>query len=241
MKFGPFDLRCWEILGLDIDPSIKDLIVRTHKFLFYGNVISPIFAEYGDSLIVSDLFQVPFDEILFEFADNNINDRVVIAGVKCDNEIAVIPYIGRGLTWEGGRNFVIFLDLRSATWNFSKSYDSNNSHPLSGRQRQVADIFAAAIAMTLVDKFPSEEIKIPRRLQKAREGKLPLFSYRVVMLDGLVKPRMDRGGTHASPAMHWRRGHLRNLSDKMVPVAPCVVGSPENGIVEKDYDARGIR
>ena len=44
------------------------------------------------------------------------------------------------------------------------------------------------------------------------------------------------GHGHASPRMHWRRGHFRHLSDdRIVPVAPCIVGSSDHGIVAKDY------
>ena len=34
------------------------------------------------------------------------------------------------------------------------------------------------------------------------------------------------GGAHASPRMHWRRGHVRKLeSGKMTHVRPCLVNA----------------
>ena len=36
----------------------------------------------------------------------------------------------------------------------------------------------------------------------------------------------ELGGTHASPKLHWRRGHVRKLaSGKMTHVRPCLVGA----------------
>lgn len=37
------------------------------------------------------------------------------------------------------------------------------------------------------------------------------------------------------PRVHLRRGHLRRLPGKVVWVQPAVVGSPEKGIIQKDY------
>lgn len=49
-------------------------------------------------------------------------------------------------------------------------------------------------------------------------------------------PRVTLGGTHASPALHERRGHLRALaSGKIVPVRPAWVGDPNRGAILKDY------
>jgi hypothetical protein len=42
--------------------------------------------------------------------------------------------------------------------------------------------------------------------------------------------------THASPAMHKRRGHFRQLkSGKIVWVKNTIVGKPEDGVITKDY------
>lgn len=44
------------------------------------------------------------------------------------------------------------------------------------------------------------------------------------------------GGTHASPRLHWRRGHIRHLrSGRKVPVRPTLVGLAERGFIDKDY------
>lgn len=77
-------------------------------------------------------------------------------------------------------------------------------------------------------------------LQKARakKGKLPLFSYWSLQLKGVRSVGGGPlGGTHESPRVHLRRGHPRQYAPgRWTWVQPCVVGSPERGMVHKDYD-----
>nr|MCF1501516.1 hypothetical protein [Allorhizobium sp. Av2] len=44
------------------------------------------------------------------------------------------------------------------------------------------------------------------------------------------------GGSHASPRLHLRRGHLRRLPEKTVWVRAAMIGAAsETGTVTKDY------
>lgn len=44
------------------------------------------------------------------------------------------------------------------------------------------------------------------------------------------------GGSHASPRLHIRRGHIRRYqTGKTTWVKQCMVGTPELGVIEKDY------
>lgn len=64
----------------------------------------------------------------------------------------------------------------------------------------------------------------PDRLNKAREkkGRLPIGA-KIFVSFAKTLPNV-RGGTHASPVPHWRRGHLRTLADgRVVPVSPTIV------------------
>jgi hypothetical protein len=85
-----------------------------------------------------------------------------------------------------------------------------------------------------------QEHKPDAALQKARQkhGKQPLFSYWTLNVDLERGPSSSeqRGGTHASPRVHLRRGHARLLSvGRYVWVQPCVVGSKAAGVVHKEY------
>lgn len=79
----------------------------------------------------------------------------------------------------------------------------------------------------------------PEKLNKNRaiNGKFPIQSYKTLVIDA-GKPqaaRDDRGGTHSSPRVHLRRGHVRQIEGgRRIWVQPCVVGS-KHGVITKDY------
>ena len=85
----------------------------------------------------------------------------------------------------------------------------------------------------------AENISAPKNInaKRAKAGKPPLFSYKVLKVETPTKYTSGpfQGGTHASPRVHLRRGHIRRLPDKMVWVQPCVVGEKSRGMVVKDY------
>ena len=75
--------------------------------------------------------------------------------------------------------------------------------------------------------------------RKIAQGKVPSYDWTTVYIEP-SKPRSEsRGGTHASPRQHDRRGHLRRLrSGRNVWVRPCKVGDPTKGVVWHDYAIR---
>jgi hypothetical protein len=83
------------------------------------------------------------------------------------------------------------------------------------------------------------DVPAPEALNKKRikNGRLPILSHKVLHL---VAPTTysktdHQGGTHNSPRVHLRRGHIRRLpSGVNIWVQQCVVGS-KHGIVTKDY------
>jgi len=85
----------------------------------------------------------------------------------------------------------------------------------------------------------------PEKLNRRREkkGKLPIPPTTFVKLElGAIQgPRLDLGGKHASPCIHYRAGHIRILhrgtpQQREVPVASAIVGRGEYGdLIKKDY------
>jgi hypothetical protein len=82
----------------------------------------------------------------------------------------------------------------------------------------------------------------PPELCAKREHKhlLPLHEVRTVVINvGGIEHHPDgtlRGGTHASPRLHWRHGHIRRLpSGDITNVRPCLVGSAELGTIDHDF------
>lgn len=77
----------------------------------------------------------------------------------------------------------------------------------------------------------------PTNARRAAKGKPPLsYSWHTVTI-GPVDAKCDpKGGTHASPRQHQRRGHFRTLADgRRVWVRDCTVGDATLGTVWKDY------
>jgi len=74
-----------------------------------------------------------------------------------------------------------------------------------------------------------------KRKEKAKQ---PFFSYKVLQLSGEQREagKSGTGGGHDSPRMHLRRGHLRQLENKVVWVRPSMINARSNaGVVVKDY------
>lgn len=77
-----------------------------------------------------------------------------------------------------------------------------------------------------------------RRLQA--KGKAPLFSWHTVKIEPPKPKQEHRGGTHATPRLHDRRGHLRRLANgNTCWVRACKVGDASKGVVFKDYEVKG--
>lgn len=73
--------------------------------------------------------------------------------------------------------------------------------------------------------------------KRAKSGKTPFFSYKVLTISaqGSKAPSGSQCGTHGSPRVHLRRGHIRRLPERTVWVNACVVGDKSKGFVHKDY------
>ena len=77
--------------------------------------------------------------------------------------------------------------------------------------------------------------------KRIRKGKTPLYEWRTVTLErkryGL--PSAPKGGTHASPRLHQRRGHwaVSKLGKKYWR-RETVVGNPDNGMIFHDYTTK---
>lgn len=100
----------------------------------------------------------------------------------------------------------------------------------------------SVFAVMACSNVRAQEHKPAEALNKKRTkaGKLPLVSYKTleIIAPGERCEKPTAGGTHASPRVHLRRGHIRMLGDRRtVWVQACVVGS-KHGMVVKDYRVR---
>ena len=101
-----------------------------------------------------------------------------------------------------------------------------------------------ALSCSNVHHRPIENIDPAVNQRRIRDGKVPLYETRTLWID---VPNFDnvsvewQGGTHRSPRQHLRRGHIRNLqSGKKVWVNATVVGSRDNGVINKAYGIKKL-
>jgi hypothetical protein len=75
------------------------------------------------------------------------------------------------------------------------------------------------------------------KLQKAREkrGKPRIDEYHVVDVVRRERNAHSGGGAHASPRLHFRKGHWAHNDTKRWWVKWCMVGNPDLGFIDKHY------
>lgn len=75
--------------------------------------------------------------------------------------------------------------------------------------------------------------------RKIAQGKKPSYDWHTVIIEPQKPKSESLGGTHASPRLHDRRGHLRKYkSGKTGWVKACKVGNAALGTVFHDYEVR---
>lgn len=76
----------------------------------------------------------------------------------------------------------------------------------------------------------------PMQRRKAARRKVPIVSTWTLHLKTERPESRPQGGTHASPRIHLRRGHIRQFAPgRKTWVQPCVVRGKGPGMVVKDY------
>jgi len=72
--------------------------------------------------------------------------------------------------------------------------------------------------------------------RKIKEGKMPTYDWTTVVVEATKPKNEHQGGTHASPRLHDRRGHLRRLkTGKTCWIKAHKVGDITKGVVFHDY------
>lgn len=79
----------------------------------------------------------------------------------------------------------------------------------------------------------------PKNAQRIKSHKLPIYETKVLTIkagkESLSNSDSSIKDNHASPRQHLRRGHIRRLESGNIWVNSCVVGSKENGVIDKQY------
>lgn len=78
-----------------------------------------------------------------------------------------------------------------------------------------------------------------KQMRAMAEGRAPLYDFHVLKIRSDSKePRGEHlGGTHATPRLHWVRGHIRHYATgNQTYVRPHTRGDPALGAVDKTYE-----
>jgi len=175
-------------------------------------------------------------------------DRSIIIAKEMEDGIAVIPF-ARCLLPVMGRvwwpsNFVGLINNNhevgclpiTRTGHLLKDNQSAFDNDISG---EISILCCFLLALGCANTG-LETIEPPLKLNQKRErvGKAPFFSYKILTIPGSVSANTNLGGTHASPRVHLRRGHIRHLKDKNIWINSMVVGNKSKGMVHKDYEVQ---
>ena len=123
-------------------------------------------------------------------------------------------------------------------FSFSRQHlrpNANDDHVTSRVGSVLVDLCCALACSNVVAREVGVSEKTASR--RAQAGKKPLYSYKVLEIDGDSDTEADGGQSHRpSPRTHLRRGHIRRLpSGRIVWVNAAIVKGKTPGIVVKDY------
>lgn len=94
------------------------------------------------------------------------------------------------------------------------------------------------------ENIKTEVLAPPDKLAKKRikNNREPFYSYHVLLIPGGGEGDGNSSQSgRDGPRVHWRRGHLRRLqSGSVIWVRHTLVGSAENGLVDKSYAVRSL-
>lgn len=192
--------------------------------------------EHSYQSMDDDLFRLPFDKTAIvgrdvnncEFAIVTIGNDGVAVGVsgktfdgKKWDVIAPFAYIN---TDEGIR-LTTHDKFKMPPREYCLSVMSVINHFLSGLQNTGTTAYRATAIESHINRA------------RAKKGKSPLFVTWNTIVVAPSKPQGEsKGGTHASPRKHDRRGHWRQYRNgKRGWVRQAVVGDASKGLALKDY------
>lgn len=226
-----FDRETWDaVLGA----ASEAVNVDKGRMAIPGAVI-----QFGRDLLISGIFQLPFDVTFFCPPDET---KAGLIAVQNDDwlQIGIIENRRISSTRPGLTavlpSMIINLNLKKTTADGIPEISSRIAFPNLARAFEEEGTDVNKLIFRAIDFVlgttallgSKSTIKVddpaPERLNKARahKGKPAIGRTITIRLDR--HGQVERNGTHASPIPHWRRGHIRRLSSgKMTPVPPTLV------------------
>jgi len=199
-----------------------------------------------DLKVVPDLFYLPYPVVWFEcLLEDGILGLLASQVGEKEYAVAVVNKYMHS-TWSIGHVVKLWiegddLNIKSHA-QFSDGSDEELQSDLEYSGQAIGMMAKFIMAMNC-SNVQRQEHKAPKHINAKRinRGRQPIFSYWTLHIP--AERREDSacmGGTHASPRLHLRRGHIRRYADgKYTWVNACVVGKKELGVIAKDYAFTG--
>lgn len=234
-----------------------------HKFFFDETKIpeSVLFGsfEHCAQLLERDLFQLPFDRVLFQirqkFSRGEITDSFV-ATWRDENVLYfrqwqrvagrtyLNPVILKMVRCERDGWKVTVENVERLQWNQMRDV-------LAGHEIDVwvkpakPPIWGVMSALGLINtegiQIVQHSVSSKLNADRKRKGRVPIQDHSEIVIAPFAARRLKQQGEGkgTSPSMHWRRGHLRTLAENFrVMVRPCVVNGDGSHPECKGYRVR---
>jgi hypothetical protein len=200
--------------------------------------------------VIKELILLPYPTTWFEGAtvDGRIGFLATEGASECENSLFSVAVFNKkpGVEWYFIGVFDAVMkddgDIHCQTIAVFSNNEKWNSGALEYAAFSVNGMLRFLMALNCINT-KKEETQAPKFMnqKRAAKGKHPIFSFWTLYLPGVVaKDAQKLGGTHSSPRLHLRRGHIRQyMPGKYTWVESCVVGNKQAGIVSKDYAFTG--
>lgn len=192
---------------------------------------------------IPELFKTPY---LVTWAQARLQDGIlgVLASQTAEEQWNIAVFNKRsGVVWQMVNILKVYIDERGDIkcediLSCSKK-NSDLAFEYSAAAINIFGRFLVALNCKNVERLehPAPKFLNSKRIEKKKQ---PLFSYWTLhLLNDQSIVNKGNGGTHSSPRLHLRRGHIRQYAPgKYTWVDSCVVGNKEKGIVLKDYSLK---
>jgi hypothetical protein len=205
--------------------------------------------------------RLPFNKITVEFAVFNCPFTKIV--LVCENNLSksnvILGFSTRVVGFIASENLWTFVpmgieiedqtvsNIKFVKYKFIKQNDFDKSK-LSKEQLEAFLIssahgifeFLEALTCRNVYIHSLEPIDESKNKKRAAKGKLPLYETKILVVDSSEKT-VDtewKGGKHASPRQHLRRGHIRRYPTYNIWINNMVVGKSADGKIEKSYSVK---
>lgn len=235
----------WKPFCEKIKNSVKFKLSGANFFLRDGDNPFDLLKKFVDEV------NLPYPTVVFEidaFVTLDCQNAPTIILLEQVDDLIFMCLAIKGVNWN-----IVEINGKSMKMIFNrKTLDLKMDLPsdqLTDEQKQgiannyfsvvfglfVSFICALSCKNTKIEDSSIQQSSVKNSIRKSK-GKLPFFTHKILTIDGAGSEKKNpNGGSHASPRVHLRRGHIRRLENKNVWVNSCVVGDKSKGMVSKDY------